>query len=89
MRERGLKYNGLEQGIIAGTVAPGEGAWIEIPSPAGSQTQSPVAPPEGAWIAIVLYNQTKCILKSLPVRERGLKLDIGLNIGLGLFRRSW
>ena len=42
-----------------------------------------VAPRVGAWIEIQDLSATHCIFKSLPVWERGLKLESMLNYRLG------
>ena len=75
--ERGLKC--LNSGITSSniTVAPLAGAWIEIINvPVATPNVLIVAPLAGAWIEIgdggkILVEQGK----SLPSRERGLKLN--------------
>ena len=45
-----MKYNGLEEGIINGTVAPHAGAWIEMEVSGSLDDAGGVAPHAGAWI---------------------------------------
>ena len=57
-------------------VAPFAGAWIEIQTAILSLTRRAVAPFAGAWIEIVTDIGKVMYEKSLPSRERGLKLFI-------------
>ena len=57
-------------------VAPFAGAWIEIQTAILSLTRRAVAPFAGAWIEIVTDIGKVMYEKSLPSRERGLKLLI-------------
>ena len=56
-------------------VAPYAGAWIEMPPLPVRSGTLPVAPYAGAWIEIlVIKPQREKGKRSLPTRERGLKL---------------
>ena len=68
-------------------VAPFTGAWIEIEGLHKPSNLVWVAPFTGAWIEIGLVPSTGQVLKSLPSRERGLKLRTGLYLG-AVDRRS-
>ena len=57
------------------SVAPFAGAWIEIDMPITEITGGMVAPFAGAWIEILLKQVFSVRRKSLPSRERGLKLQ--------------
>ena len=54
-------------------VAPLAGAWIEIHKTGEYFYASPVAPLAGAWIEMAGGKRQMCFMKSLPLRERGLK----------------
>ena len=56
-------------------VAPFTGAWIEIRHPLKPYRSGQVAPFTGAWIEIVKEREARLRAKSLPSRERGLKLN--------------
>ena len=59
----------------AGQVAPYTGAWIEINSGAATPGVPTVAPYTGAWIEIMRGTPfPRPRFRSLPTRERGLKL---------------
>ncbi len=67
-------------------VAPLAGAWIEIIETMETLHASEVAPLAGAWIEISLV--LSCLLwsRSLPSRERGLKLSgeaVEFEVGVG------
>ena len=70
----------IVQGLcIPKTVAPFAGAWIEIFVDLKRISCCVVAPFAGAWIEIVKVMLTVSNLpKSLPLRERGLKLLVQL-----------
>ena len=59
-------------------VAPFTGAWIEINGNWGLLVRFRVAPFTGAWIEISLCACAVLFESSLPSRERGLKLTIGI-----------
>ena len=74
-RERGLKYGRTAGNYVKRLVAPLAGAWIEI---SGSLRVMPiytVAPLAGAWIEIKYHKAAGNGGRSLPSRERGLKLS--------------
>ena len=54
-------------------VAPLAGAWIEINGVGGPCDRNNVAPLAGAWIEINKKEDSYEKVKSLPLRERGLK----------------
>ena len=54
-------------------VAPFAGAWIEIAKYGFLFSIGQVAPFAGAWIEMLSWTKTTVSLKSLPLRERGLK----------------
>ena len=54
-------------------VAPCAGAWIEIFICLSQSVYNPVAPCAGAWIEIDSGSVDGTKVRSLPVRERGLK----------------
>ena len=56
------------------TVAPFAGAWIETRITAPFMEEDLVAPFAGAWIETPAVNRQSTGNKSLPSRERGLKL---------------
>ena len=56
-------------------VAPFAGAWIEIPRLIRIDGFTSVAPFAGAWIEIIGTKIGRTKQKSLPSRERGLKLQ--------------
>ena len=66
-------------------VAPLAGAWIEIPMAIPASAHPVVAPLAGAWIEIIvntsIYHMSH---KSLPSRERGLKLFLALLVASGV-----
>ena len=76
-RERGLKLD-----ICAvwdyPDVAPHAGAWIETHFAEDISLDIVVAPHAGAWIETLIMCTRPFRLKSLPTRERGLKLSIPL-----------
>ena len=55
-------------------VAPHAGAWIETPEVAVMQIPQVVAPHAGAWIETLDVIKLAGLVRSLPTRERGLKL---------------
>ena len=59
--------------VIAVSVAPFAGAWIEINIIAKIARDVFVAPFAGAWIEILLRAALNLSDESLPSRERGLK----------------
>jgi len=69
---RGLKHL-LVVGLITHSVAPPAGAWIETGERAGTRGSIEVAPPAGAWIETVGIQLGLQVLKSHPLRVRGLK----------------
>ena len=74
VRERGLKCKMKLTTSHPLHVAPCAGAWVEIDQISKGEIESPVAPCAGAWVEIwVLDKDCSLMLKSLPVRERGLK----------------
>ena len=56
-------------------VAPFAGAWIEMQVPCRYRTLRGVAPFAGAWIEMKKGEPVIVSIKSLPSRERGLKLS--------------
>ena len=81
MRERGLKAAG-GQVFISGWVAPRAGAWIESSGYEHNPENLIVAPRAGAWIESAMnWSPIEKNLSSLPVRERGLKVDDGTSGG--------
>ena len=59
-------------------VAPFAGAWIEMCDSLTASSASDVAPFAGAWIEMMrMYTRHRCIVWSLPSRERGLKYELG------------
>ena len=64
----------IKMGILL--VAPLAGAWIEIDWKEAENRKEDVAPLAGAWIEIIIYKSKNGEFKSLPSRERGLKLSI-------------
>ena len=75
MRERGLKQEPLHHQTRYLRVAPHAGAWVETGTAEKSGALIAVAPHAGAWVetAVALYLLSRQE-KSLPMRERGLKL---------------
>ena len=68
-------------------VAPFAGAWIEITINWGATVN--VAPFAGAWIEILkIIKQFPLRIKSLPSRERGLKLKACYNVSEVIHCRS-
>ena len=58
-------------------VAPLAGAWIEICEQIADLNEYSVAPLAGAWIEMYAYGYCQNqLIKSLPSRERGLKLSV-------------
>ena len=55
-------------------VAPHTGAWIETMCASFTLCVSTVAPHTGAWIETDAMREESKWTKSLPIRERGLKL---------------
>ena len=74
VRERGLKYCGIQHEFYNMAVAPCAGAWIEINTVCRKLQVARVAPCAGAWIEIRAPSPAGGYRSvSLPVRERGLK----------------
>ena len=69
-------------------VAPFTGAWIEMLMKLTTCISSGVAPFTGAWIEIFLVLLEGMPIRSLPSRERGLKLRDGRFLGGGAAGRS-
>ncbi len=82
VRARGLKRRKGYVSLPPWYVAPRAGAWIETDTANANLMALEVAPRAGAWIetAIALL---WCSMEgmSLPVRERGLKLLNGYQVG--------
>ena len=57
-------------------VAPCAGAWVEMWSVSGRSRQPGVAPCAGAWVEILSARLPFQGMRSLPVRERGLKYHV-------------
>ena len=76
MRERGLKLVEAFGRLFDTLVAPRAGAWIEIDGLQVFENTTAVAPRAGAWIEITPSLTLNPVPRSLPVRERGLKLLI-------------
>ena len=82
LRERGLKFPLAGNHPPMRHVAPFTGAWIEIWAAWTCPAYPPVAPFTGAWIEIANYcSRLRLPVASLPLRERGLKLDDGDDCG--------
>ena len=64
--------------MLINAVAPFAGAWIEIMGDLCKATIKEVAPFAGAWIEIYDIEPVIGDVKSLPSRERGLKLNLFL-----------
>ena len=75
MRERGLKQIVGTDDIDAIVVAPHAGAWIETNKSHCNEFLKNVAPHAGAWIETRQKSYRGFFKKSLPMRERGLKLN--------------
>ena len=73
--ERGLKFENMKSKDFESSVAPPVGAWIEIEMRLGIYHDLTVAPPVGAWIEIYCCVHDGLRKGSLPLWERGLKLD--------------
>ena len=73
MRERGLKLVDFCGYEYKAAVAPHAGAWIETVEDLISSARPAVAPHAGAWIETAGWVVTYTLVKSLPMRERGLK----------------
>ena len=73
MRVRGLKLSILPSRRISSLVAPHAGAWIETMAGSPSAAAPSVAPHAGAWIETLQSDLGNNILKSHPMRVRGLK----------------
>ena len=56
------------------SVAPHAGAWIETLYMIQEKLKNGVAPHAGAWIETICLEMAWAEIKSLPMRERGLKL---------------
>ena len=54
-------------------VAPLAGAWIEITELTNIKHLHYVAPLAGAWIEMQKFGVSEKLIRSLPLRERGLK----------------
>ena len=54
-------------------VAPLAGAWIEILTAQSPRLTEAVAPLAGAWIEICFQSHNGILIRSLPLREPGLK----------------
>ena len=76
VRERGLKPRAKETPPNLSSVAPRAGAWIEATLSQRTSRLAVVAPRAGAWIEAASALSSSTPRKSLPVRERGLKLII-------------
>ncbi len=57
-------------------VAPLAGAWIEIDAVEKVNALNDVAPLAGAWIEMSWMPILLYMMRSLPLRERGLKLEL-------------
>ena len=76
MRVRGLKLKRANAFDFVKKVAPRAGAWIETLLLVIALANICVAPRAGAWIE-TLYNPYKShVIRSHPVRVRGLKLVV-------------
>ncbi len=89
-----MKYFRTCQRHNAPSVAPFAGAWIEIEEWVKNGTEEEVAPFAGAWIEINKLEQNYIVLfKSLPSRERGLKLysiyPLCLSVYVAPFAGAW
>ena len=73
-RERGLKQSSTPAPASTAAVAPRAGAWIETAIVDGGKEHGRVAPRAGAWIETIRLSKTTMCIRSLPARERGLKL---------------
>src|SRR3990170_5003790 len=80
VRERGLKLLGMAPIRTRAHVAPRTGAWIETCNGESEWIFHGVAPRTGAWIETASGGQHPRGYRSLPVRERGLKLLPAANI---------
>ena len=72
--ERGLKRITPITQLQQAQVAPHAGAWIETTKLSMSYAPLSVAPHAGAWIETSTYSHLSMAVRSLPMRERGLKL---------------
>ena len=61
------------------TVAPHEGAWIEILQQATHPTEERVAPHEGAWIEILRRGRSICEKRVAPHEGAWIEINIKLN----------
>ena len=74
-RERGLKFTTSSDVTAVSIVAPLAGAWVEIGTQVAQNLSIMVAPLAGAWVEISFYRDGTTASRSLPPRERGLKLS--------------
>ena len=75
MWERGLKLL-VVQIIVTLPVAPHVGAWIETSGGSVFPYLLTVAPHVGAWIETIILTTRRRMSRSLPMWERGLKLNV-------------
>ena len=75
MWERGLKPALLPRTPCAMPVAPHVGAWIETKKCERTNDHQEVAPHVGAWIETSVKQYRLVCVPSLPMWERGLKLN--------------
>ena len=73
MRECGLKCVTISIGFFCDNVTPYAGVWIEIALDSQQQTLAIVTPYAGVWIEIFEPFKNVFKVKSLPMRECGLK----------------
>ena len=73
MRECGLKYFQGQPTCHLICVTPCAGVWIEILDGGNTFTEEMVTPCAGVWIEINVESKAPILIRSLPVRECGLK----------------